>query len=72
MVNNTIVSSSKGMRIVTKSPAPDGWNPLCVKCRRSCRQPVEIVLVDCPRFLPYPFKVVKHRFDQLDLFSEKS
>ncbi|WP_162148568.1 hypothetical protein [Desulfuromonas sp. TF] len=55
-----------------KPPAVDVCNPLCGKCRRPCRQPAEVVLVDCPRFLPYPFKVAKHRFDQLDLFADKS
>jgi hypothetical protein len=38
---------------------------------RRCRQPAGVVLVDCPRFLPRPFKITEHRYDQLDLFSEK-
>jgi len=46
-------------------------NPLCGKCLRHCRQPVGAVLVDCPRYLPRPFKVAVHRFDQLELFGEK-
>lgn len=46
-------------------------NSLCGRCLRHCRQPESAVLVDCPRFLPRPFKVAAHRFDQLDLFSEK-
>lgn len=45
-------------------------NPLCRKCLRSCRQPVAALLVDCPRFLPRPFKVTEHRFDQLELFGK--
>lgn len=46
-------------------------NSLCGRCLRHCRQPEGAVLVDCPRFLPRPFKVAVHRFDQLDLFGEK-
>lgn len=46
-------------------------NKLCGRCLRHCRQPEAAVLVDCPRFLPRPFKVAVHRFDQLDLFGEE-
>lgn len=46
-------------------------NKLCSRCLRHCRQPESAVLVDCPRFLPRPFKVAVHRFDQLDLFGEE-
>ncbi len=46
-------------------------NKLCGRCLRHCRQPESAVLVDCPRFLPRPFKVAVHRFDQLDLFGEE-
>jgi len=54
---------------VSKAPARNDCNTLCRKCLRSCRQPASAVLVDCPRFLPLPFKVDKHAFDQLDLFA---
>jgi len=57
---------------LTKSIRILSCNPLCGKCRRQCKQPSEAVLVDCPRYLPFPFKVAKHRFDQLDLFAEKN
>jgi hypothetical protein len=43
-------------------------NRLCAKCLRTCRQPAEVVLVDCPRYLPRPFKVAEYRYDQMDLF----
>lgn len=46
-------------------------NKLCSRCLRHCRQPESAVLVNCPRFLPRPFKVAVHRFDQLDLFDEE-
>lgn len=46
-------------------------NSLCSRCLRHCRQPETMVLVSCPRFLPRPFKVTVHRFDQLDLFGEE-
>ncbi len=45
-------------------------NSLCRKCLRACRQPAAALLLDCPRFLPRPFKVAEHRFAQLDLFKE--
>ncbi|BCR06522.1 hypothetical protein DESUT3_35910 [Desulfuromonas versatilis] len=51
-------------RIDKKPPC----NALCRKCIRSCKQPGEALLLDCPRFQPRPFKVAEHRFDQLDLF----
>lgn len=46
-------------------------NPLCAKCRRTCRQPKAAVLVDCPRFLPFPFKIEKNRYEQIDLFGKE-
>ncbi len=51
-----------------KSP-PQNCNALCLKCLRNCRQPASVVLVDCPRFFPLPFRVDKHKFTQLDLFA---
>jgi len=45
-------------------------NPLCAKCLRPCKQPAAALLVECPRFFPLPFKVARHRFDQLDLFKD--
>jgi hypothetical protein len=47
-------------------------NPLCAKCLRPCKQPVTALLLECPRFFPLPFKVERHRFDQLSLFDEDS
>ena len=55
-------------------PALDtpGLNPLCTKCLRPCKQSATVVLVECPRFFPLPFKVERHRFDQLELFKDTS
>jgi len=53
-----------------KEPAP--CNPLCGRCLRHCKQLQTTLLVDCPRFQPFPFKVEKHRYEQLDLFGEPS
>ncbi len=53
---------------MNKKADPVTWNPLCAKCRRPCRQPSGTLLVDCPRFLPYPFKIKEQRFSQMDLF----
>jgi hypothetical protein len=49
-----------------------GFNPLCTKCLRPCKQSATVVLVECPRFFPLPFKVERHRFDQLELFKDTS
>lgn len=43
-------------------------NRLCRKCMRSCRQGEAVLLLDCPRFLPRPFKSEELKFVQLDLF----
>ena len=43
-------------------------NKLCAKCLRHCKQDESILLIDCPRFLPFPFKVEKNRYEQMDLF----
>lgn len=53
-----------------KSPQP--INTLCARCLRHCKQLQITLLVDCPRFQPFPFKVEKHRYEQLDLFGESS
>ncbi len=53
---------------LTKVVKQENCNSLCRKCVRSCKQPGDTLLLDCPRFLPRPFKVTEHRFDQLDLF----
>ena len=46
-------------------------NPLCQKCLRECKQPAANLLVECPRYFPLPFKVEKHRFDQIGLFEDE-
>jgi hypothetical protein len=53
-------------------PSPDEKvvNPLCLKCLRNCKQPAANLLLECPRYFPLPFKVEKHRFDQMGLFGE--
>ncbi|HXV21561.1 MAG TPA: hypothetical protein VD811_11315 [Desulfuromonadales bacterium] len=56
---------------MAKSPRNLACNALCGKCLRHCKQPPPAVLVDCPRYLPRPFKIVEHRFDQLELFGKK-
>jgi len=50
---------------------PKAFNPLCIKCLRPCKQPAANLLVECPRYYPLPFKVEKHRYDQLGLFDKK-
>lgn len=54
-----------------KSPADaSAHNRLCMKCLRACKQPAANLLLECPRYFPLPFKVEKHRYDQLSLFDE--
>lgn len=43
-------------------------NRLCPKCLRHCKQGETALLLDCPRYLPRPFKSPDYAFDQLDLF----
>lgn len=54
-------------KILTRSES----NSLCRRCVRTCRQPADVLLLDCPRFQRIPFKIAEHRFRQLDLFSDK-
>ena len=46
-------------------------NALCRRCVRHCRQPAGVLLLDCPRFLSFPFKIAEPSNIQLDLFAEK-
>ena len=46
-------------------------NPLCQKCLRNCKQPASNLLVECPRYYPLPFKVEKHKYDQMGLFEDE-
>ena len=45
-------------------------NKLCARCIRQCKQPASIVMLECPRFQPRPFKSEKLKFEQLDLFDK--
>ncbi len=47
-------------------------NTLCRKCLRHCKQPAEATLIDCPRFYPLPFRVEKHKYQQLGLFKDET
>ncbi|HKJ04675.1 MAG TPA: hypothetical protein VJ974_03680 [Geopsychrobacteraceae bacterium] len=49
----------------------EALNKLCIRCVRSCKQTVGIMMLDCPRFQARPFKSDAHRFTQLGLFDEK-
>ena len=59
------------MAVKPVSPFPD-CNPLCAKCVRHCRQPASVLLLECPRFKAFPFKIAKHRYEQLELFGSES
>lgn len=53
------------------SPPSPPSNALCAKCLRPCKQPETVLLLECPRYYPMPFKVETCRFDQLSLFADK-
>lgn len=55
---------------MAKHAANQPFNRLCAKCVRSCRQPIGSLLISCPRYLPRPFEIKSHRFDQLELFGK--
>jgi len=55
---------------MSKKKPQEPINTLCARCLRHCKQLQTTLLVDCPRFQPFPFKVEKHRYEQLDLFGE--
>ena len=57
---------------MSSTPDAKAINPLCLKCLRNCKQPASNLLVECPRYYPLPFKVDKHRFDQMSLFDKKN
>lgn len=57
--------------MTTKTAPENQRNKLCSNCVRSCKQAAHALVLDCPRYLPPPFKVKTHRYDQLDLFSGK-
>jgi hypothetical protein len=44
-------------------------NKLCSRCIRQCKQSESIIMLECPRFQPRPFKSEQLNFKQLDLFS---
>ncbi len=51
-----------------KEITPPEINKLCKRCVRHCKQPVSMVMLECPRFQPRPFKSDNHKFEQMDLF----
>ena len=53
---------------MSHKPGEKPCNKLCAKCLRHCKQAETILLIECPRFLPFPFKVEKNRYEQMDLF----
>ena len=55
---------------MTPTQDPKSINALCIKCLRPCKQPVANLLLECPRYYPLPFKVEKHRYDQMSLFGK--
>jgi hypothetical protein len=70
--NDGKIFFKKGPLPLTRIPEVEEFNTLCRKCRRTCRQPAGALLIDCPRFFPFPFKVDRHRYDQLELFNDKT
>ena len=65
-----LVPKERGL-LKVKTRAASGCNSLCGSCLRGCRQAAAVLLVECPRYLPRPFKVHVYRFDQLELFGRE-
>jgi len=57
---------------LTSTRQPMERNRLCSKCLRHCKQQATVLLLECPRYLPRPFKSPTYHFDQLDLFGKES
>ncbi len=51
-----------------KESVPAEINKLCKRCIRHCKQPASMLMLECPRFQPRPFKSDNHKFEQMDLF----
>ena len=49
---------------------PDQINKLCGRCIRQCKQPAAMLMLECPRFEPRPFKSEQFKFKQMDLFAD--
>ena len=45
-------------------------NRLCQRCLRPCKQPCSIIMLECPRFQPRPFKIETLKFQQMELFKD--
>ena len=50
---------------------PEEINKLCRRCIRHCKQPDSILMLECPRFQPRPFKSEELKFSQLNLFDNE-
>ena len=51
---------------------PDGEiNALCQSCRRTCKQPMAVLIASCPRYYA-GMKPQKKKWQQLSLFQEPS
>ena len=70
MVPVTMAINSPVEAPLAKKAVKSPYNRLCAQCVRLCRQPAGTLLVSCPRYLPRPFDIETHRFDQLDLFGK--
>jgi hypothetical protein len=53
-----------------KENPPEEMNKLCRRCIRQCKQSVSIVMLECPRFQPRPFKSEEFKFKQMNLFDK--
>jgi len=73
MATDRIVSSARcgDWKVEMVEKNTPAINKLCRRCVRSCKQPVTMVMLACPRFQPRPFKSEELRFQQLELFDSK-
>ncbi len=60
------MSMSKGAAVTAKKPAAGALNPLCLSCRRGCKQAALALIAECKRYYAGP-RVSRKVWKQLDL-----
>jgi hypothetical protein len=48
---------------MAKVPTKPSHNPLCVSCRRPCKQSANAIVSKCPRYCPFSSKARKVEFE---------
>ena len=54
------------MAATARKPAEGGLNPLCLSCRRGCKQLAAVLIAECTRYYAGP-RISRKEWKQLDL-----